>query len=131
MCARASSDNAAAGFSEIDEHSARLDELTARMDELAAAYAAGAVSMREWLTARDPLQGELDAARRRVARDSRAMVLAEHAGHVGALRERWAGLSLERRRAIIVAVLDRIVVGPGRRGYNRFDPSRFELVWRY
>jgi hypothetical protein len=87
--------------------------------------------MREWLTARDPLQGELDAARRRVARDSRAMVLAEHAGHVGALRERWAGLSLERRRAIIAAVLDRVVVGPGRRGYNRFDPSRCELVWRY
>jgi site-specific DNA recombinase len=113
------------------ELAARLDELTARMDELAATYAAGAVSMREWLAAREPLQGQLDAARRRLARDSRAMVLAEHAGHAGALRERWTGLSLERRRAIIAAVLDRVVVGPGRRGYNRFDPSRFELVWRY
>ena len=86
--------------------------------------------MREWLAAREPLQRQLDAARRRMARDSRAMVLAEHAGRGGALRERWAGLSLERRRAIIAAVLDRVVAGPGRRGYNRFDPSRFELVWR-
>ena len=25
----------------------------------------------------------------------------------------------------------RVVVGPGRRGFNRFDASRFELVWRY
>ena len=31
-------------------------------------------------------------------------------GSGGALRERWAGLSLERRRAIIAAVLDRVVV---------------------
>ena len=82
-----------------------LDELTARLDELAAAYADGAITMREWLAARDPLQRQLDAARRRVARDSRAMVLAEHAGRGGALRERWGDLSLERRRAIIAAVL--------------------------
>ena len=101
------------------------------MDELAAAYAAGAISMREWLAAREPLQRQLDAARRRVARDSQAMVLAEHAGRGGALRERWADLSLERRRAIIAAVLDRVITGPGRRGYNRFDPYRFELVWRH
>ena len=91
------------------------------MDELAAAYAAGAVSMREWLAAREPLQRQLDATRRRVARDSRAMVLAEHAGRGGALRERWAGLPLERRRAIIAAVLDRVVVGPGP---TRLQPLR-------
>jgi DNA invertase Pin-like site-specific DNA recombinase len=114
-----------------DEHADQLDELTGRMDELAAAYAAGAVSMREWLAAREPLQRQLDAARRRVARDSQAMVLAEHAGRGGALRERWVDLSLERRHAIIAAVLDRVIAGPGRRGYNRFDPSRFELVWRH
>jgi DNA invertase Pin-like site-specific DNA recombinase len=114
-----------------DRHADQLDELNERMDELAAAYAAGAVSMREWLAAREPLQRQLDAARRRVARDAQAMVLAEHAGRGGALRERWGDLPLERRRAIIAAVLDRVVAGPGRRGYNRFDPSRFELVWRH
>jgi len=26
--------------------------------------------------------------------------------------------------------LDHVVVGPGRRGYNRFDPARLEPVWR-
>ena len=114
-----------------DQHADRVAEITTRLDELATTYAEGKVSMREWLTARDPLQRQLDAARRRAARSSRTTVLAEHAGRGGALRERWAGLSLDRRRAIIAAVLDRVEVGPGRRGYNQFDPSRFELVWRH
>ena len=49
----------------------------------------------------------------------------------GVLRERWDDLSIDRRLAIIAAVLDHVEVGPGRRGYNRFDPNRFALVWRY
>jgi DNA invertase Pin-like site-specific DNA recombinase len=114
-----------------DEHVARADEITAKLDELAAAYAEDAITMREWMTAREPLQRQLDTARRRIARDSRATVLAEHVGGGDALRKRWGDLSLDRRRAIITAVLSHAVAGPGRRGYNRFDPSRFELVWRH
>ena len=33
--------------------------------------------------------------------------------------------------AVIAAVLAHVVVRPGRRGFNRFDPQRFELIWRY
>ena len=102
----------------------RPPERTHRADgRTAAAYAAGAVSMREWLAAREPLQHQLDAARRRVARDSRAMVLAEHAGRGEALRARWAGLSLDRRRAIIAAVLAHVVVGPGDAATTASIPS--------
>ena len=43
---------------------------------------------------------------------SKALVLAEHAGHAGALSERWPYLPLERRRVIIAAVLDSVVTGP-------------------
>jgi hypothetical protein len=39
-------------------------------------------------------------------------------------------LPLTRQRAIVAAVLAHVVVKPGRRGYNRFDASRFEPVWR-
>ena len=42
----------------------------------------------------------------------------------------WPKLPLTRQHAIVAAVLDHLVVAPGRRGYNRFDPSRFEPVWR-
>ncbi len=45
-------------------------------------------------------------------------------------RRAWPDLSRDRRRAFIHLVLERVVVHPGRRGYNRFDPDRFELVWR-
>ena len=109
----------------------RVDHITARLDELAAAYASGDITMREWLTAREPLQQQLDAAKRDVARDSRAGVLNGYVGHGGALRKAWPDLTLDRKRAIIGAVLQQVVVNPGRRGYNRFDPNRFDLVWRY
>ena len=113
-----------------DEWHSRMEQATARLDELAAAYAEDKITKREWLAARDPLQRQLDTARRRVSRDSRAAVFAEHAGHGDALRKRWGDLSLDRRRAIIAAVLSHVVAVPGRRGYNRFDPNRFAPVWR-
>ena len=51
-------------------------------------------------------------------------------GNSTELRERWSTLPLTRQHAIVAAVLDHIVVAPARRGYNRFDPSRFTPVWR-
>ncbi len=45
--------------------------------------------------------------------------------------EAMGELDIERRHAVIAAVLAHVEVGPGRRGYNRFDPDRFGLVWRY
>ena len=56
-----------------------------------------------------------------------------HAGHVGnaaGLRERWADLPLTGQAAIVSAVLDHVLVGAGRRGFNGFDPDRFQPVWR-
>lgn len=114
-----------------DEWQVRADRFAVRLDELAAAYAAEQISMREWLAAREPLQQQLAAARRRIARDSNVTLLAEHAGHGSQLRERWDDLSIERQHAIISAVLAYVIAKPGRRGYNRFDPSRFDLIWRH
>ena len=57
-------------------------------------------------------------------------------------RARWVGreqrrtargvgdLDMTRQHAIIGAVFDHVVVGPARRGYNRFDWSRLEPRWR-
>lgn len=114
-----------------DEWHAKTVMLERRLDELAATYADDAISMREWLAAREPLQRQLDEARRRVARDSSITVLAEYAGRSREIRAEWETMSLERRRAFITAALYHVVVLAGRRGYNRFQPGRFELVWRY
>ena len=114
-----------------DEWQQQADEITERLDELAKAYAAGAIAMREWMAAREPLQRRLEDARRKVSKDASGALLAPYAGRGGVLRDQWSTLNLERRHAIIAAVLAHVVVRPGRRGFNRFDPQRFELVWRY
>jgi hypothetical protein len=84
----------------------------------------------EWLKARSTIQQRQDTARKRLAALNRTSVLSEHLGNAAGLRERWAGLTLTRQEQIVAAVLDHVVVGPGRRGYNRFDPSRLTPLWR-
>ena len=111
------------------EHAARLDELTARMDELAAAYAGGAVSMREWLAAREPLQRQLDAAPRQLA--AREMGSAAGTRPQQALRKRWGDLG---RRGASRGHRLRARACRGRSRSARpepFRPWRFRLVWRY
>ena len=39
-------------------------------------------------------------------------------------------IALERRRALLGVVLDRVILHPCVRGRRDFDPSRVELVWR-
>lgn len=105
-----------------------LDAALARSDELAEAYGAGKLSMREWLVARRPIDVRLRALKKELSRYTRTAPVADYVD-VATLRSDWAGLDLSRRRAIIKAVLDHVVVGPGRQGYNHFDPKRLRAVW--
>lgn len=107
-----------------------LDEAQAHLDELAQTYGERAISLPEWLAARAPIEARLAAAKKQLARLSRVTVLDPYIGNVPALRETWPFLPLTRQRAIVAAVLDHAVIGPGRRGYNRFDPTRVKPVWR-
>lgn len=109
----------------------QIDGAQSKLDELAGVYAGGGITMREWLLAREPVQQQLDLARRRSAQNGHVAVLAEYVGRSGALRRRWPELGFDRQRAILAAVLAEVRVRPGRRGLNRFDPNRFELVWRH
>lgn len=109
---------------------AEVDREQAQLDELARAYGEQAIGLSEWLAARKPIEERLTVAKRQLGRLGRVSVLDGHVGNGSALRVRWAGLPLGRQRAIVAAVLDHVVVGPGRRGYNRFDPDRLEPVWR-
>jgi DNA invertase Pin-like site-specific DNA recombinase len=42
----------------------------------------------------------------------------------------WPKLSFEKKRAVMGVLVDRVVIGPGRRGFNRFDPSRVRIDWK-
>jgi len=110
------------------ERQAELDAALAQADELAEAYGAGKLSMREWLVARKPLDVRVRKLKKELSRYTRTAPIADYID-VASLRSDWEGLDLSRRQAIIKAVLDHVVVGAGRQGYNRFDSTRLDAVW--
>jgi hypothetical protein len=42
----------------------------------------------------------------------------------------WPNLSLDRRRAILSALIDRVVVYPQGRGARTFDPEKIRVLWK-
>jgi hypothetical protein len=115
---------------EAGELASSLDEDSAQLEELAEAYGAKQVTLSEWLAARRPIEQRIEQTRRRLSRLSQFSALDGFVGHAGRLRELWEEMPLTRRRAVVAAVLDHAVIGPGVRGRNRFDPDRIEPVWR-
>ena len=109
---------------------AEIEQSQAQLDELAGVYGRREIGLSEWSAARAPIEQRVTDARKRLSRLNRTTALDGHVGNASDLRERWASLPLTRQHAIVAAVLDHVLVGPGRRGYNRFDPSRFTPVWR-
>jgi site-specific DNA recombinase len=75
---------------------------------------------------RAEIERRMDDARARLAQLGDARVVAQVPRN---LRDVWPDLSLDRQRAILAAVIERIVVhrqGQGR----RFDPNTIEVRWR-
>jgi site-specific DNA recombinase len=86
--------------------------------------------MGEWKAARKPIEQRLTAARKQLAKVTHGGLLNSYAGHGERLRADWETLDLSQQHAIVASVLDCVRVGSARRGYNRFDESRLEPVWR-
>ena len=107
-----------------------MEQAQAQLVELAAAYGNREISMDELRAARKPIEQRLTNARKQLAKVSRSSVLDRHVGNGDGLRAEWDSLDLSQQHAIIAAVIDSVVVGPARRGYNRFDESRLTPVWR-
>jgi site-specific DNA recombinase len=115
---------------EAERWQAEIDAGRRQLEELAQAYGEQLITMAEVIAARKPIEARLTAARRQLGKLSRTAALDGYLGNGDALREAWDTLDLSRQRAIVAALLDRVVVGPARRGYNRFDESRLRPVWR-
>jgi site-specific DNA recombinase len=84
----------------------------------------------EWKRLRDGLRGELADAQARMATDTSVAAVGRYAGQVGTLAEAWGTMSLDRRQAVVRAVVERIVVAPVGRGGRSFDPNRVTIEWR-
>ena len=115
-----------------DQDDAATVELTAaegRLLELAETFGAGDISKAEWMRARRGLEERAQAARAILHRRHRSGALAAYVAP-GALRQAWPDLDVQRRRAIIAAVVDHITVTSATRRGPRFDPNRVDITWR-
>ena len=130
--------DALAGRAAKDEQAAALAETVAgdnaQLDELAQAYAAKQITMREWMTARNPIEERMRNSQRQLDRITRTEPLAGFVGNGNELRGQWSDLNLDRRHAIIRAVLDHAVVAPsdtrGRQLQPRTSRSALESLTR-
>lgn len=101
----------------------------AQLQELAEMFGKQEISAKEWRAAREPIERRMKDRRRQLAVLTRTDALADLPGG-GQLRAQWGGLSLSRQAAIVAAVIDHAVIGPGQRGARSLDPSRVEAIWR-
>ena len=101
------------GVSEaVRRDAASLEELTNDY------YVERRISRDEFFAARSGLEKRLEANRMRLARRDRRGVLAGFVGDGGNLRRAWEGGSLDWRRAVVGALLDRVVIAPGEAGFR-------------
>jgi DNA invertase Pin-like site-specific DNA recombinase len=110
-----------------------VSELERRLVELAEDEADGRITRAEWLAKRERLTGRLQAAQEAQQRHADDDAIADV---TAGLRERWdlppdeGGYSVDRKRAILHAVFERIVIHPRGPSGPRFDPNRVEPIWR-
>ena len=118
------------GDPDSERWQAEIDQSRADLDALAGMYGRREIGLTEWQAARTPIEHRVTDAKKHLSRLGRVSALDGHLGDASALRQTWPTLPLSRQHAIVGAVLDHLVVNPGRRGYNRFDPERFTPIWR-
>lgn len=96
-----------------------------RMDQLAVDYAEGLLTGRDVKVARDKFDAQLSSVRSRMADVNSVAVLGDVIGE-GA-EARWAGLGLDRRRAIIQRLMTPVLLPAGRG--RAFKPEQLSVRW--
>ncbi len=111
---------------------AKLEELDRRLDSAAESYAQGRLPPRAFERATAIIQHEQQALRKQFGQMAAVSALDAYAARPGMLRDNWPRLSLDQRRAVLSAVIKRIVVsGAIVRGRPSFDPERVSIEWRF
>lgn len=109
--------DALSGRAAADEHTAALALALAedrrQQEKLGGLWAAKKIDTAGSLCARGDLEARIRDAETRPARLTRSDALSGLVGHGQQLRAQWAELDLTRQAAIVRAVLDHAVIGPG------------------
>jgi site-specific DNA recombinase len=117
---------AATDVAEIEDQQETITEL----------YQAKKMSKDAYLKAMDRAAVQLAQLQATVTNDTAGAAVGRYAGRKGKLQAAWDDeeqpMSLDRKQAIIRAVLDHVVIAPmGKRGGKTFNPERVgDPVWR-
>lgn len=76
------------------------------------------------------LTANIERVQDELAKFQRARGLTVLPSSSAAARAQWAERSLDWRRRLITALIERVTVNPGVRGRNRFDPNRVVITFR-
>jgi site-specific DNA recombinase len=116
-----------------DESAREIADLEQRLAVFRDEFMAGTLSEREYRRQRDVVQERIDAHQQRFAEAGMSLVLSNLPREEGALREAWDNGSLEWRRAILSALVERFYVDPpvkAGRASKAEDRMRFESAER-
>lgn len=91
-------------------------------------YVEGEITRADYLQLGAELEARIENLQRQVAGRASRRTLSVIPG--GDLRAWWDGASLDRRRAVLVLVLDQVVVLPAVKGRNFFDPACVRIDWK-
>jgi len=106
-----------------------IEACEAKLADLAGQWASDELTRPEWIAARKAVEARLSAARRQLLEADRPRPVAGMAGQGSALRSSWPTLEFARRRGVVTAVVDQVVVGPAVKGRNFFDRARVDVRW--
>jgi len=127
--------HALAGRASADDQTAALADQIAtdrdQLQELATLYGTKAITAREWMSARNPIEQRLKEAEGRLSRATSTTALDGLIGLDGALGAQWADLNLDRQHAVIATLLEYAVITPGTSGARSLDPARVQPHWRF
>jgi len=93
-------------------------------------YVERAIGRREFLTARNALEQRIEENMASLKVPASKAALAGLPQTLDELNDIWISLDIDRQRAILEAVVEEIVVKPGKPGRRYFDPARIEIRWR-
>lgn len=108
---------------------ARYDATTQQLEVLAQDYARGFITRSEWLAVRPALLDQLASSKAVVDADRIEAVLGEFIGRSAQLAGSWATLDGNRRRAIVTALVEKVIVLPAPRAPCPAS-SRVVMWWR-
>lgn len=112
---------------ELASATAEVAAARAKQEALAGQWARDEITDDEWRAARAGVDERLRAAESRVAAVRPRSAL-ELVGRGEALRRDWEAMTFAEQRAVLESVPGlAIVVGPARKGLNRFDPGRVRI----